>query len=299
MGPIRIATQLLFTMFITGALTLPVGAEEGKKPPAKETGTAQSDTTPQEAPPLEFKLAPDEDKDIWWEVSFDAAEDLQLTEKQVNQALEKLKKSDPPKAKQIEKLKDSDAEAFFKAVREEIDKQNDASKKPPTKKEKQLDKKYRDFLAWFEKKHPEDHSELGKIKTTDPEKFAQRTKALYKIYIPILEMEGVNPDLATMMEKNLELQKQRDALLLQIRISTAAEQAKLIDDLKLIISERFDTIVLEKQLQYEWQGKRIEQLTQKLQARTAALNTLKKSKDHSIEARLAELMKRTKAVNWN
>lgn len=296
MRHIRIAVQWLFILLFTGMPALSLGAEKNK---TARTKPPQSDKTQQEKTRPDLRPTSNENRDIWREVSFDVAEDLLLTKKQVDQALHELKKTDPSKAEQIEKLKDSDAEAFFEAIRDEIERQKDASKKPPPQKDKQLEKKYQDFLGWFEKKHPKDHSELTALKTTDSEKFVQRTKDLFNIYRPILKMEKVNPDLAAVMEKNIELQKQRDALLLRIRISETKEKAKLIDELKSVVSKRFDTIVRERQLQYEWQGRRIEELTQKLQERTAALDALKKSKNQSVEARLEELVKLTKEVNWN
>ena len=137
------------------------------------------------------------------------------------------------------------------------------------------------------------------MKDSDPDRFAQQVIDLLNIFEPIRKMERGNPELAETMKKNIELQKRRDSVLLQIRITPNEEQGKLIEELKLIISERFDTIVLEKQLYHEWMQRRLKYLEKKIETRAKELESLKQTKDQSVEARLNELVERTEKVNWN
>ena len=100
------------------------------------------------------------------------------------------------------------------------------------------------------------------------------------------------------MKKDLDLQKRRDALLLQIRIAPEDQQAKLIEELRNVVAERFDTIVLEKQLRYEWLKRRLESLKEKLEARASELESLNENKDQSVKDRTDELIERTEKVDW-
>jgi len=237
--------------------------------------------------------------DIWNEFSFALEEDQQFTEKQIQKILDQLKKTDPSKAAKFEELRRTDAEKFISAIRDEIKQQQ---KKTSPKQEKWKDalfKKHEAFLVWFKKQYPQDHKELIGLQIEDPEKYVQRFMDLMKIYEPIQKMEKYNPKLSETMKKNLDLQKRRDALLLQIRIASEEQQPKLIEELRSVVSQRFDTIVLEKRLQYRWLRKRLADLTKKVEAHAEELESLNKNKEQSVQDRMNELMERTEKVNWD
>jgi len=242
-----------------------------------------------------------EDVDIWQEITFEPDKDLQLTDKQIEKILQEINKLDPDKAEKLQKLRESDPKAFIESIREEIRKQVES--KPITEPEpgwkEELDQQQEEFLKWFKKNYRGDYRELMNLQKCCKERFVQKLLDLMQIYGPIQWTEQRNPKLAEAMKKNLELQKQRDTLLLQIRISPEEEHAQLIKELEVVVSERFDTIVLEKQLQFEWLGHRLKELTKRLENRAAELDTLKKSKVQSVEKRMKELVERTENVNWN
>lgn len=240
--------------------------------------------------------------DIWKEFSFASEEDQQLTEKQIQEILEQLKKTDPSKAAQLEELRDKNAEKFITAIRDEIKQQQKkpASEQPKQEKWKEeLFKKHEAFLVWLKKQYPQDYKELFELQIEDPEKYVQRFMDLMKIYEPIQKMEKYNPKLSDTMKKNLDLQKRRDALLLQIRIASKEQQPKLAEELRSVVSQRFDCIVLEKQLQYQWLRKRLDDLTKKVETRAQELDSLNKNKEQCVEDRMKELMERTEKVNWD
>lgn len=297
----NLAARLLLFILISGFMFLPARAEnDDQTPKPKSDPSAKQPSNKPETKPE--KSSQEQEQDIWNEVSFESEEDLQLTEKQVNQILEELKKKDPKKAEELIKLKTSDPEAFVTAIQEHIQsKKTDApkDKQPPEKWREKLNQRHDKFLAWYKERYPDDHKELSELLNSDPDKFVQKVFDLMKIYEPIQRLEVHNPAMAEAMKKNLELQKRRDALLMQIRISSKEEQSKLVEELKAVVSERFDTIVQEKQLQFEWLRKRLDNLTKKLEERAAELDTLKKSKDQSVDDRLNELVERTEKVNWN
>jgi hypothetical protein len=240
--------------------------------------------------------------DIWKEFSFASEEDQQLTEKQIQEILDRLKKTDPSKAAQLEELRYRNAEKFITAIRDEIKlQQKKTAPEQPTQEtwKEELFKKHEAFLVWFKKQYPQDHKELIELQIEDPEKYVQRFMDLMKIYEPIQKMERYNQKLADTMKKNLDLQKRRDELLLQIRIASKEQQPKLIEELRSVVSQRFDTIVLEKQLQYEWLRRRLDDLTKKVEQRAKELESLNKNKEQSVQDRMNELMERTEKVNWD
>jgi hypothetical protein len=256
------------------------------------------------SPKQEPKTKPTQEKsdDIWKEFSFASEEDLQITEKQIQEILDQFKKTDPAKAAKFEELRYKDAEKFITAIRDEIKQQQKktAPEKPKQEKWKEeLFKKHEAFLVWFNKQYPQDHKELIELQVEDPEKYVQRFMDLMKLYEPIQRMEKYNPKLSDTMKKNLELQKRRDALLLQIRIASKEQQPKLIEELRNVVSQRFDTIVVEKQLQYQWLRKRLNDLTKKVETRAQELDSLNKNKEQCVEDRMKELMERTEKVNWD
>jgi len=262
-----------------------------------------ADDKTNKAEPKTSESTQQKEDDIWQEVSFEPDKNVKLTDKQIEKILQDIKQSDPEKAQKLEKLKETNPKAFIKAIQDEIQKQVEAEKQtqpePDARWKKQLEEKHEEFLKWYNKNYPQEHQELIQIQKSDPEKFAQKMIELMQIYNRIQWMEKRNPKLAGAMKKNLELQKKRDTLLLQIRISPEDEQAKLIEELKVVVSERFDTIVQEKQIQFEWLGKRLKELNERLQSRAEELDTLKKTKNQSVQARLNELIERTENINWN
>lgn len=240
-----------------------------------------------------------ESEDIWKEVSFTSKEEQRLTEKQIQEILDELKKSNPQRAAQLEELKNTDTEKFIAAIRDEVKKQQKPAQKSSQEDWKeQLHRRHEYFLTWFEEQYPEEHKELNQLQQSDPEKFVQRVMDLMNIYGPIQRAERYSPELAAAMKKDLELQKRRDALLLQIRIAPEDQQAKLIEELRNVVAERFDTIVLEKQLRYEWLKRRLESLKEKLEARASELESLNENKDQSVKDRTDELIERTEKVDW-
>jgi len=277
------AWRLLFVI-IAGFIGVSAIADETASNPTPKPGSAE-----------------EKNEDIWKEYSFSSEEDLQLTEKQIQEILEQLKKTDPQRAAQLETLQKKNTEKFIAAIRDEIRKHKKPTPEQP-KQEKwkeELFKKHEAFLVWFKKEYPQDHKELIDLQIEDPEKYVQRFMDLMKIYEPIQKMERSNPKLADTMKKNLELQKRRDALLLQIRIASKDQQLKLVEDLRSVVSQRFDTIVLEKQLQYEWLRKRLDDMTKKVEDRAKELESLHKNKEQSVQDRMNELMERTEKVNWD
>ncbi|MCI0499237.1 MAG: hypothetical protein L0Y36_06115 [Planctomycetales bacterium] len=273
-------------------------------PPAPQAAPQQNAQEPAPPAPQEEKTEDIAPK-IWRETSLDSKEELQLTEKHVQQILEELKKTDPQRAEQLAALRQSDPPKFIDAIRQEIRKHT-PSEKPDAKPQEeqpqwkeQLEKKHELFLVWLEKGSPEDFKELVQLRDSSPEKYAQQILDLMKTYEPIQRAERYSPKLAEAMKQELELQKQQNETLLQIRLAAPEQRQKLIEELNRLISIQFDTIVLEKQLRCELLHNRLQALTKELETQAAELDALKNYKSQAVENRIKELVERNEKVNWD
>lgn len=291
------AGQWILCIAALGILILSARAQEADNKPQQ---TAQE--TPQAASQDEKNK--DITSDIWHEISLES-DDIKLTEKKVQEILEELKKSNPQQAEQLATLRQSDPSKFIEAIREEIRKHTQSEKSAAGPQDKssqwkeQLERRHELFLEWFQKEYGEEFAEIVKLRESNPEKYVQRVLDLMKVYEPIQRAERISPELASVMKKELELQKQQDELLVQIRLAAKEQQPKLTEELKKLVSIQFDTIVSEKQIRCELLRKRLESLTQQLEAQAAELELLKQNKSKAVEDRIKELIERNEKINWD
>jgi len=266
-----------------------------------------ADGNPQQSPADQSSASPSKD-DIWQEVSFESEQSVDLEDPRIQRMFEEIRQSDPDKAEQMEKLRNEDPAKFAELIRVEIRNALKPKAKPDntaseeTEKtpewQEQLQKRHEYFMEWFCREYPSDHGELVKVRDADAEKYVQRVMDMMAIYEPIQRAQRYNPPLADVMKQDIELQKQRDALLLQIRKAVAEEQPRLLKDLETLVAARFDIIVQKKELQYESLRKRLDKLEVQLDQQALELENLKKNKAQTVEDHIRELMSRTETIAW-
>ncbi|MCE5186364.1 MAG: hypothetical protein LLF76_09590 [Planctomycetaceae bacterium] len=260
---------------------------------------------PAALPPAKAEPQP---SDIWQEISFDSAQDFDLNDARVQHMLDELKRTDPQKSEYLLKLQTQNPKEFVEAVRAEIRKalqpkppaaeQSAVQEKEPKQWQTQLQKRHEAFMEWFLKEYPADHADLIKLRETDAEKYVQRVMDAMTIYEPIQRTQKMDTALAAVMKKDIELQKGRDALLLQIRKASSEEQPRLLKELNDLVAAQFDTIVQKKELQYELLRKRLAKLEQQLDQQALELENLKKNKAQTVEEHVKELMSRSEKISW-
>lgn len=282
----------------------PQAQQETPGAPAPEPAPAPA---PANAPAAEPQNSPEpaSTEDIWQEVFFDSAQDFDVNDPRVQQMLEEIKTTDPQKFDRLDALKKEDMRKYVEAIRLEIREALKPKPKPeeagqvrkgPAEWQQQLQKRHENFLDWYAKEYPADHAELLKIRESDPEQYIQKTMDMMTIYEPIQRAQHYNAELANVMKKDIELQKQRDALLLRIRNAGPDEQPQLLKDLESLVAARFDTIVQKKEFQYESLRRRLERLEQQLDQQALELETLKKNKAQTVEDHIKELMSRSEKI---
>jgi hypothetical protein len=258
--------------------------------------------------PADQKAAPVSKDDIWQEVSFESEQDVDLDDPRIQRMLEEIRHSDPQKAEQMEKLRGEDPKKYAELIRIEIrnalkpkakpDNASGPESEKPSEWQEQLQKRHEYFMEWFSREYAVDYTELVKIRDTDAEKYVQRVMDMMTIYEPIQRAQRYNPPLADVMKQDIELQKQRDALLLQIRKAVAEEQTRLLKELEALVAARFDIIVQKKELQYESLRRRLDKLEVQLDQQALDLENLKKNKAQTVEDHIRELMSRTEKITW-
>jgi hypothetical protein len=295
------------------------------------TAWAEQSPQPQSQP---AKPAVSEDS-FWQEESADNFP--KMSEERINQFIEQLRRESPARADELEKLRKEKPEEFRNQLQVEFMKQirqrrnrpegpqgpeprpgpggTQGTTPPPGGPEQagqpqpggpggghwreRMEKMHNDFIAWLEKNYPEQAEALKPLQESQPEGYMTKTMELMRKYGPIIQAEKDNPKLAQVMKEDLELQKQRDALLKDIRSAKGAEKEKLIAELKDNVARRFDVIMTKKQLQYDDLKKRLEELKKEVKSREGELEKLKTTKDAAVSEHLKELVGQAEKVQWN
>ena len=226
------------------------------------------------------------------------ARTFELTEEETARLIESLKKSNPEKAKEVEKLQETDKPRFYDELRRH------AGDEYGTIVRERIDKwraqRRDEFLAWLKKDYPRQAEELAKLKTKE-EAYQKKYDLLRGTYWRIYEEEKRNPELATVLKADLELLDRRNSLLERFkRTKDKKEKDKVMGQLDEVVSRRFDLIVRKKQIAYEWLLDRIRQLQEQLHESRDEIKQWqdKDFKDGNVKERLKELINSNK-FQWD
>ncbi len=162
-----------------------------------------------------------------------------------------------------------------------------------------MENKQRQFLNWLEEQYPEQAEMLRQTLEENPDRYGEKLAQMAKKYGQIMSAEKDNPELAEILKTDLELKDQRDELLQEILAAEGSEREQLIEELREVISIRFDLIVRQKELQYENLRERLERLEHQLEKREAEVRKLEEKKDDAVESRLSELVDETEQIDWD
>lgn len=249
---------------------------------------------------------------IWEDPLIDPFGGITLTERRIDQFIERLAKTNPNRAGELGALRIAQPEQFRSQIREEMAKRFFQSIRQPSGAESQpaatptpapspeqagdaVQNKHKDLIAWLEKNFPPQAEELKANPAPSPERVAE----LLNRYEPVMRAEVDNPPLATAMKEDIAIQMQTDELLMDLQYADEKEREAIIKELDSLTSTRFDLIVRKREIQYEQLRGRLEKLQQDLDKQKGELDKLKDEKEKSIKDRVAELVERTQKTNWN
>jgi len=270
------------------------------------------------------KLVWSEDKPERWHGWFE------LTDEAIERTMNRLRETNPEKAKELAKLREKDPEKFkakIRKIREKFGKrpmkhmERRAERmgwwkegKPDEaighyhkalelgrKRAPRMREKHAEYLEWLKKNYPEKAEKLAELRKTRPELYMKKLGLSRKKYGRIAEAAEENPELAEALKEDLELKKKRDKLFRKIR--TAAdddEKKKYVGKLEEVISKRFDLIVKRKQIKYERMRKKLEKLEAQVKRSEAKVKKWQdvEFKSESVKTRLEELVSETEKFKW-
>jgi hypothetical protein len=276
--------------------------------------------------------------DDFWSENWGPDNFPRIPEDKINQLLLQIRKENPARADELEKLRKENVGQFRNQIRGEVTKMlrqqpprqdgpgepqgpghepgagRPEGPMPPSDRPQQgqrgepgspdrwrdrMERMHNDFIAWLEKNYPEEAVTLKQFREKEPDKYMERVMEKMHLYEPIMRAERSNPKLAQVMKDDLELQKQRDALVKQIHSATGTDREKLLADLKDVVSRRFDIIMARKQLQYDDLKIRLEDLQKEVQKQEQELEKLKTNKDKAVKEYFDGLVNKAEKMNWD
>jgi hypothetical protein len=267
-----------------------------------------------------------EDSDIWTDEE-PMMEDP-WSERRIEGFLSRLEQENPERAAQLRKLRQENPEKFQQELRAEFQKMFQPPAQPQPggpqgpagpgggpqgpppqgpgpeggrggRWAEHLQRRHDEFIQWLEKNNPELAGELAQIKDKDQSAYFSRVMEAHRKYDSIMDAEKRNPELAKVLKEDLVLQKQRDELIKKIRSAQGDQRDQYIQDLRALISRRFDLIIQKKTLQYQELEQRLKRLQLELEKRQAEVVKLKGSKDQAVEDHVKELTTQNEKINWD
>lgn len=280
---------------------------------------------------LPCRAAQTEQKDIWSEGEPKwGSGKFELTEKVVERAMNRLAKTEPVKAKELEKLREKDPAKLKaelrKVMRERFGRKlREGGKQRAGRKSREgqafvrhgmagehakgqergmvrerMREKHTEYLEWLGKNYPEEAKKLAGLREKRPKLHMRQTGLSKRKYGRIFEAAKENPKLAEALKEDLKLKRRRDKLLGKIRAATDdAEKKQIVKELEEVINSRFDLIVKRKQIRYELLSKRLEKLKKQLKKSEAEIEKWKKVKGDKVKERVEELISRTEKFKWD
>lgn len=259
----------------------------------------------------------------------------QLTPEQIENILDRIEQRNPEKAQQLRQMQTDDPAAFEREINQmgekfraamrdrqsgDMDKGqmkpqgnrpegmpgnfDDMEKAPKDGQQGKFHERImehkQEFEDWLKTNHPEEAVELEKLQDENQQAYRQKLMETMRKYGQIFRAEKENPELATVMKKDMELKDQSRELVDKINTATdTAEKEKLTAQLQQVISERFDLIVKRKHLQVQDMEKKLTELQAKVAEKKASLTELEAKKEAEVKTRMEELLVKQEKINWD
>jgi hypothetical protein len=250
---------------------------------------------------------------------------FELPAERVDRIINRLKQTDPEKAKELEKLRTEDPEKFKAELREtmraefakeisrynrrEIQKDVDQGVRQSVWIEGQIDKtndqmsrRLDEYLEWLRNNYPEEAEVLAETKEKEPDTYRERLRLSLGKYGRIAEASKNNPQLATVLKEDLELKEHAEKLLEEFRTTSDEDKKKKLGkELEQVIGSRYDLSVKKKQIKHEQLLKKLEELRQKVKESEADIQKWidAKFKNEKVNAAVEGLTTGKEQLKWD
>jgi hypothetical protein len=158
-----------------------------------------------------------------------------------------------------------------------------------------------EYREWLEENYPDEAKNLAELKQEEnPELYRRQLGLSMKKYGRIAKAAEDNAELAAVLKEDLELKEQRAELLEEIESASDKEKEALMEELKEVVSRRFDLIVKRKELEYEQLRKKVAELQERVDKSEAKMEKWRdaKFKSESVESRVKELLGNGDEFKW-
>lgn len=218
---------------------------------------------------------------------------FELTDEEIDRIMKGLQESNPEKAKELAKLRETDPNQFSFELRRHGHEELGKIIKERTA--KRWNERRAEFLEWLGKAVPREAQELAKLKIS-PDLYAKKFELIRRKYWRIFVESKRNPELADVLLEDLRLKKRRDELLMNIKaVRSEKEKGKLVAELQEVVAGRFDLLVRRKQLAFEGLLKRLEELRKHLRESRGEITRWRdeKFKNENVKQRMQDLLSET------
>jgi len=219
----------------------------------------------------------------------------QLTKERLDQIIKYASQGKPEEEKRLRKLYQDDQKKFWDEVRKFFQAnrpQGNGQGPRGGQWREQLQRRHDEFIQWLKENYPELEKDLTRLREDNPDEYFRRFLATRKKYESVRAMETRHPALAAVLKELIDMADDRDELLREIHCAGNRQRRKLIEELRDIVSRRFDLIVKKKTLQYRYLRERLQGLQEELAGREQELGELKASKKHTTASRVEALLNR-------
>lgn len=235
----------------------------------------------------------DEFEGIWTEDLERESGRGQLTKERLDQIIKYTSQGKPEEEKRLRKLHEDDQKKFWDEVRAFFERnrpQGNGQGPRGGRWREQLERRHDEFLQWLKENYPELEKDLTWLRENNPDEYFRRFLATRKKYESVRAVQKRHPELAAVLKEGIDLADDRDELLREIHCAGNKRRQKLIEELRDIVSRRFDLIVKKKELQYQDLHGRLQRLQERLAGREQELGELKASKKQATASRVEALL---------
>lgn len=161
-------------------------------------------------------------------------------------------------------------------------------------------KRNEEFVEWLKVNYPEQAAEFEKATQVNPERaFRDLMPAMMK-YRDIFETEKKNPELASLMKKDVDLlERQTEILAAAKNAQDQKAKDEITTELTTITEARFDLILKKRQMKFDELKERLAQLEKEINKQEADLEELSKQREVQIQKRVEELLSSDKEIKWD
>jgi len=161
-----------------------------------------------------------------------------------------------------------------------------------------------EYLNWLSENFPDEAQKLQQMQQRNPGEQGpggRRMALSMKKYYRAFEASKRNPELGEILKQDITLKDRRRELLRELQ-KTTDEDAKsaLTAELSEVVGQRYNLIVIRKQIAYEELAKKLQELQKELEKNEAEVEKFKDQafKDKHIKTRVEELTTQTEKLNW-